>query len=238
MIPTMGIFSRMKRAIKSKANDAINKAINPAKELEMAILQLEEQRKQAYKELLAYKTSAKQMEQDIARLEEKAREWERKAAIAVKSGDDELAKKCLREKQEAEAEIVRIRSDRDEAAGHAAQLNRSRKQLETRLRVLQLRKGTMATQIAAARSGTGNVFGHKSDPFEKLERAQAAIDDEALAAEVQGEINDQAEARKLEQEIDAAAHASGGIAPPDADDALTQLKAKMEAEKKKLPPAK
>ena len=42
----MGIFGRMKRAVKSKANAAVDKMIDPAKELDMAILELEEQQKQ------------------------------------------------------------------------------------------------------------------------------------------------------------------------------------------------
>ena len=43
-------------------------------------------------------------------------------------------------------------ADRDEIAGHAIELNRSRKMLETKLQALKLRKGTLSTQLAVARS--------------------------------------------------------------------------------------
>src|SRR5262245_44507557 len=155
----MGIFGRMKRAIKSKANAAIDKAVDPAKELDMAILELEEQQKQALKELLSYKASAKAMEKDMEALEEKAKAWEQRAMGAVKKGDDELAKQCLKERKDCLTNLAKVKADRDEATGYAVELNRSRKRAETQLRVLKLKKGTMATQIAAARSGTGSAFG-------------------------------------------------------------------------------
>ena len=37
----MGIFSRIKGGISARANAAIDKAVDPAKELDMAILELE-----------------------------------------------------------------------------------------------------------------------------------------------------------------------------------------------------
>ena len=43
----MGIFSRIKTGISSKANAALDKAIDPEKEIDMAILDLEEGRKEA-----------------------------------------------------------------------------------------------------------------------------------------------------------------------------------------------
>ena len=55
----MGIFSRIKGGISSKANGALDRAIDPEKELDMAILELEEGRKKAMAELLSYKTTAK-----------------------------------------------------------------------------------------------------------------------------------------------------------------------------------
>ena len=86
----MGLFSRRKDGIKSKANAALDKAIDPEKEVEMAILELEEQRKKALAELISYKATAKQMENDQKAQEEKAATWEKRAMTAVKAGDDLL----------------------------------------------------------------------------------------------------------------------------------------------------
>ena len=61
----MGIFSKIKNGISSKANSALDKAIDPEKELEMAILELEDGRKKAMAELLAYKATANTLDKDM-----------------------------------------------------------------------------------------------------------------------------------------------------------------------------
>lgn len=232
----MGIFSRMKRAAKAKANAAIDKVIDPEKEIDMAIAELDAQHKAALKELLSYKTTAKQMEQDIAKMQERADTWEKRSMAAVKSGDDETAKKCLKEKRMALAEREKIARDRDEAAGYAIELNRSRKQVESRLKMLKLKKGTMATQIAAARSGSGSAFGHDDSAFERFARAEEGIEDEAIAAEVHAAMTGE----DLESsELDSKLLAADGDSL-DADAALAALKAQVASEKdspKKLGPA-
>jgi phage shock protein A len=233
----MGIFGRMKRAIKSKANAAVEKAVDPAREIEMAILELEAQQKTALKELLSYKATAKAMEKDIAALEEKEKLWEQRAMVAVRKGDDALARECLREKKSSTTQLDKLRHDRNEAAGYAAELNRSRKQVETKLQLLKLKKGTMATQIAAARSGTGNAFGFSNKAFERMERAEEKIENDAIAAEVESGMATEGvgapPSGASEAAFDAALLAAGADPKTDGagDDALDKLKAKMMADR-------
>src|SRR3954453_23422597 len=103
----MGIFSRIKGGISSKANAALDKAIDPAKELDMAILELEEGRKKALAELVTYKATAKNLDNDLEKYKAKAIEWERRAVIAVKAGDDEAAKTALKEKKHCDSEYAK-----------------------------------------------------------------------------------------------------------------------------------
>jgi phage shock protein A len=236
----MGIFKRMKDGISSRANSALDKAIDPAKELEMAILELEDGKKKALQELISYKATAKQMEQDIARHEEKAAGWEKKAMTALKAGDEELARAALKEKKACEAEIVKIKRDRDEAAGYAIQLNKSRKEFETKLQLLKMRKGTLATQLAAARSKGGNAFGHDDEVWDKFARAEARIDEEAIATEVDAAMRgEEAEEAALEAKILAAGREAGMPAlPGEVADPLESLKQKMAEEKAKKEAAK
>jgi phage shock protein A len=219
----MGIFKRMKDGLSSRANAAIDKATDPEKEVEIAIMELEEGRKKALQELIAYKATSKQMEQDIAKYEEKAAGWEKKAMVAVKAGDDEMAKAALKEKKNCLVELEKIKRDHAEAAGHAVALNKSRKEFEVKLQILKLKKGTLATQLAAARSASGNAFGHDDQVWEKFERAEARIDEEAIETEVDAAMR--GEEALLATEIDRKALAAGQAQAPD--DALEELKAKM-----------
>jgi phage shock protein A len=229
----MGIFSRMKDAVKSKANAAVDKARDPAKELDLAIYELESIRKKALEELVSYKTTAKQMEQELERQEKKAAEWEQRAMAAVKAGNDELARTALREHKACRAEIERVKRDRDQAAGYAVQLNKSRKEAETKLRMLKLRQGTLATKLKAAK--TGSVLGFDNQLFDKLDEAEARIDQEAIEAEVAVSLGDELSSGGMsESELDAkllAAGADPALAHDGGEDPLEALKAKIAAEK-------
>ncbi len=226
----MGIFSRIKGGISSKANAALDKAIDPAKELEMAILELEDGRKKALQELVSYKATAKTLDADMEKFRAKAAEWEKRAMMAVKAGDDEAAKTALKQKRDAETEATKIERDKHEAASYAIQLNKSRKEFETKLQILKLRKGTLATQIAAGRSAGGDAFGNDSSVWDRFQRAEDRIDAEAIETEVDAAMRGEAsDALEFDQKLAAAQRTSGALPAGSLgeDDPLAALKSKM-----------
>ena len=229
----MGIFSKIKNGISSRANAALDKAIDPEKEIEMAILELEEGKKKALAELISYKATAKQMDNDLEKHKAKATEWERRAMVAIKAGDDDAAKLALREKKACEIEYAKIERDKHEAAGYAIQLNKSRKEFETKLQLLKMRKGTLATQIAAARSAGGDAFGNDSSVWDKFKSAEDRIDQEVIESEVDAAMRgEDADAAALDAKILAASRKDGQLALPDGpEDALSKLKSKMAADR-------
>ncbi|HLL21352.1 MAG TPA: PspA/IM30 family protein [Kofleriaceae bacterium] len=224
----MGIFSKIKQGISSKANAALDKAIDPAKELDMAILELEDGRKKALAELISYKATAKQLENDLEKYKAKAAEWEKRAMLAIRAGDDDAARAALKEKKAAEAEHAKIERDKHEAASYAIQLNKSRKEFDTKLQILKLRKGTLATQIASARSAGGDAFGNDTSVWDRFQEAEDRIDQEAIETEVDAAMRGEtADAAALDAKILAAASKQDQLALPDANDPLAELKSKM-----------
>ena len=95
-----------------------------------------------------------------------------------------------------------------------------------------MRKGTLATQIAAARSAGGDAFGNDTSVWDKFQRrrgpdrSRKAIETEVDAA-MRGE---DADARLLSGKIDAAA-AALPAATDAGEDPLAVLKAKVEADR-------
>jgi phage shock protein A len=224
----MGIFSKIKQGISSKANAALDKAIDPEKEIEMAILELEEGRKKALAELISYKATAKQMDNDLEKYKAKITEWERRAMVAVRAGDDDAARLALKEKKAAETEYAKIERDKHEAASYAIQLNKSRKEFETKLQILKLRKGTLATQIASARSAGGDAFGNDSSVWDRFQAAEDRIDREAIETEVDAAMRgEDIDAAALDAKILAASKKEDQLALPGEADPLADLKAKM-----------
>jgi phage shock protein A len=222
----MSLLGRIKSALSSKANAAIDSATDPQKEMDQVIRELEQTQIEARKELLSYKSSEKQIAQDIAAVDEKIAKWEQRAMEAVKLGNDELAKQALVEKRRLESDKASMIRDRNEAASYAIELNRSRKQVETRLQIIKLKKGTMAQQIAAARAG-GQVFGDDKGVWERMQRAEERIEEQAIAAEVDELLGmEETDSSEALAALEASARSVG------ADDALAQLKAKMTSDKK------
>lgn len=230
----MGIFSKIKSGISSKANAALDKAIDPEKELDMAIMELEDGRKKALQELISYKATAKQLEHEIEKFKAKATEWERRAMVAVRAGDDEAAKIALKEKKAAELEVIKITHDMHEAASYAIQLNKSRKEFEIKLKVLKLRKGTLATQIASARTANGDVFGNDSSVWDRFKEAEDRIDSEAIETEVDMAMRgEEVDAQAFDSKLIAAQREANllGTGVSDPSDPLAALKTKMADQK-------
>jgi phage shock protein A len=227
----MGIFNRIKTGISSRANAALDKAMDPEKEIEVAILELEDGRKKALAELVTYKATAKQLDAELEKYKAKAAEWERRAMLALKAGDEDAARTALKEKRSTEAEAAKIERDKHEAASYAIQLNKSRKEFDTKLSILKMRKGTLATQIAAARSAGGDAFGNDTSVWDKFKSAEDRIDQEVIESEVDAAMRgDDAEGKLLEGKINAAAASLPG-ASEQGEDPLAALKAKVEAER-------
>jgi hypothetical protein len=150
--------------------------------------------------------------------------------LAIKAGDDNAAREALRQKKQCEVEAAKIERDKHEAASYAIQLNKSRKEFETKLQILKLRKGTLATQIAAARSAGGDAFGNDTSVWDKFKAAEDRIDAEAIESEVDASMRgEEGDALALEAKI----NAMGALPSGDGTggDALDVLKAKMAADK-------
>ena len=96
----MGIFARLAQLIKSNLNDLISRSEDPEKMLNQIVIdmnaQLIEAKKQVAASIADEKRLAKQAEQEVAT----AAEWERRAMMAVRAGDDNLAKEALARKKE------------------------------------------------------------------------------------------------------------------------------------------
>jgi phage shock protein A len=96
----MGIFARLARLIKSNLNDLISRSEDPEKMLNQIVIdmsaQLIEAKKQVASSIADEKRLAKQAEQEAAT----AAEWERRAMMAVRASDDNLAKEALARKKE------------------------------------------------------------------------------------------------------------------------------------------
>ena len=91
----------------------------------------------------------------------------------------------------------------------------------------KLRKGTLATQMKVARSAGGDAFGNDSSVWDKFQRAEERIDQEAIETEVDAAMRGE----DADAKLFAAKLAALPAAAAEGDDALAKLKDKMAADK-------
>src|SRR5258708_31812314 len=118
----MGILGRLSSLIKSNVNDAIDAMQDPAKEIDQMVRDMEDSARQARAEVASCMAGEKQLQKRIESLATEARSWEDRAAMAVRSGDDALAKEALMRKGQKDAEKAQAEKSFQKQQVYVAQL--------------------------------------------------------------------------------------------------------------------
>ena len=222
----MGIFSRLGTLIKSNINDLITKAEDPEKMLNQVLLEMQQQLADAKKAVAVAIADEKKLQKQATAEGEKAKEWERKAMVAVRAGDDNLARQALARKQEHD-NITEQYQQQWMAQKQAVEklkdalrlLNNKIEEAKRKKNILIARKkrAEAQQQIASTMQGLGDTSAF--DTFDRMSERIALMEAEAEAgAELAGELSGDT----LESKFMALEAGGGGD-----DDALSELKAKM-----------
>ena len=223
----MGIFSRLGTLIKSNINDLITKAEDPEKMLSQVLLEMQQQLVDAKKAVAVAIADEKKLQKQTVVEQDKAKEWERKAMVAVRGGDDGLARQALARKQEHEniagqfqSQWVAQKQAVEKLKDALRLLNNKIEEAKRKKNILIARKkrAEAQQQIANTMQGLGDTSAF--DTFDRMADRIALMEAEAEAgAELAGELSGDT----LESKFMALEAGGGG----DADDALAELKAKM-----------
>jgi phage shock protein A len=223
----MGIFSRLGTLIKSNINDLITKAEDPEKMLGQVLLEMQQQLVEAKKAVAVAIADEKKLQKQYTGETDKSKEWERKAMVAVRAGDDNLARQALARKQEHE-QIAQQFQQQWIAQKQAVEklkdalrlLNNKIEEAKRKKNILIARKkrAEAQQQIANTMQGLGDTSAF--DTFDRMaERIQLMEAEAEAGAELAGELSgDTLESKFLQLE-----QGAGGAE----DDALNELKAKM-----------
>jgi len=223
----MGIFSRLGTLIKSNLNDLITKAEDPEKMLTQVLLEMQQQLVEAKKAVAVAIADEKKLQKQYTAESDKSKEWERKAMVAVRAGDDNLARQALARKQEHETiagqfqtQWLAQKSAVEKLKDALRLLNNKIEEAKRKKNILIARKkrAEAQQQIANTMQGLGDTSAF--DTFDRMaERIQLMEAEAEAGAELAGELSgDTLESKFLQLE-------QGGGASED--DALAELKSKM-----------
>jgi phage shock protein A len=221
----MGIFSRLAQLIKSNLNDLISRSEDPEKMLNQVVLdmnnQLVEAKKQVASSIADEKRLAKQFDQEAAN----AQEWERKAMLALRAGNEPLAKEALARKREYDELTATLKDQWTKQKTAVEQLKKALRLLNDKIEeakrkrnVLIARKKRAEAQRAIQETMSGL---RDQSAFETFDRMSQKIDQIEAEAEAESDLAEEYSGDTLSSQFQQLERTNS------ADDDLVALKRKM-----------
>jgi phage shock protein A len=188
----MGIFARLASLIKANLNDLISKSEDPEKMLNQIVIDMGNQLGEAKKQVAVAIADEKRLEKQIETEAQSVAEWERRAMMAVRAGDDALAKEALaRQKEHADlAEQFRQQWQKQKAG--VDQLKLALRALSNKIEEAKRKKGLLIARkkrAEAQKSIQETLGGLKSaSAFEAFDQMSERIERMEAEAEAGAEI--------------------------------------------------
>lgn len=220
----MGLMTRAWTVLRSNLNDLIRQAEDPEKMLEQVLIDMQRQLAQAKQEVAAAIADEKRLEQQYLAEGAQAKEWERKAELAVGQGQDDLAREALTRQAEharysaeyrTQWEAQRENTEKLRAALHQLSRKIEEARRKKNLLVARHRRAEAQTKIHETMSGLTDA-----SAFETFERMATRVDEKEARAAAAVELGEELTGEALDKKF--AALESG----QDVEQALAALKAK------------
>jgi len=234
----MGIFDRFSKVISSNMNALLDKAEDPQKSVDLLIEEMREQIRRGRQEVVSAVAAEKRLRAKVEEIDGQIDKWQRRAELAVKAGDESLAREALLFKKRLVEERDRAEALRAEQRAQALQLKDDLERADTKLKELDAKKGTIVARYKQARAGGGaEALGADGDgptPFDELRRVEEKMGRTEAEAEAMEEARDVLErptgSKMTQREIEARFAdlengATGGKKTPGDDDVDDELQA-------------
>jgi phage shock protein A len=231
----MGLFDRVSRVVRSNLNAAVSSAEDPAKILDQAIIDMQEDLVQMRQAVAGAIASQKRVEQQADKAQSAATSWQQRAQLALQKGQEDLAREALvRKKTESEAAAA-LKAQLEQQRGNVDTLKRNLIALESKISEAKTKKDMLKARASAAKAneqlqksvgslGTGSAM----SAFERMEEKVLQMEASGQAAAELAGANLESQFARLE-------------AGDDVDYELEAMKAQMlggaPASQEALPPA-
>jgi phage shock protein A len=221
----MGIFNRLAQLIRSNINDLISKSEDPEKMLNQVVLdmnnQLVEAKKQVAASIADEKRLAKQAEQELAN----SAEWERRAMMALRAGNEDLAKEALNRKKEHDQLAQTFKDQWQKQKDAVEKLKTALRMLNDKIEEAKRKKNVLIARKKRAEAQKAiqeTMSGLKDQSaFETFDRMSQKIDQIEAEAEAGEELAEEYTGDVLAHKFATLEKTAG------ADDELAALKRKM-----------
>jgi len=201
----MGVLTRVSRLLKANINEMLDKAEDPEKTLKQCIRDMEESLAETRTRVTGAVAGQKSLAHRAGREHAEAAKWENRAVLAVKKGEDDLAREAVLEKRNHEVMAESLTTEEAKQAEAVAILKTTLAALEAKLseakqkrdilinrkRQAETRKDMLEELDGVASSG-GNV---DTSAFRAFEAVEERIGDLEAEVEARAEMGEMLESR-------------------------------------------
>ncbi len=217
----MGIFGRMSDIFKANINELIDKAEDPAKLMDQMIREMHENLREAKIEVAKAIADEKKLHHQLKRNDMQAQNWESKAMLALKKGDERLAKEALKQKKTYDGLSNSIRPQWEQQESMSSKLKDNLRALESKIDEARRKKDILIARQkrAEAQKRIHEVMTGLNDrsAFATFDRMEQKV----MEIEAQADAAVELEVESLDDQFKALEAGS------DVDDELAALKAKL-----------
>jgi phage shock protein A len=221
----MGIFARIARLIKANLNALISGAEDPEKVLTQILEDMGKQLMEAKQQVAVAIADEKRLGKQVQVEKDKVAEWERRAMLAVRAGNDELAKEALARKAEVTALADQYQTQWQKQKTSVDQLKLALRALNNKIEEAKRKKSLLVarqkraeaqSKIQETMSGLKNA-----SAFEAFDQMASKVEQMEAQAEAHQELSEEYSGDTLAQKFSELTATAG------AEEDLVALKRKM-----------
>lgn len=221
----MAFFARLSQLLRSNLNDLISRSEDPEKMLNQVIQDMNTNLVEAKKQVAVAIADEKKLQKSYETEKANADDWERKAMMAVRAGNDELAKEALARKKEHALLAEQYKDQWDKQLTACNQLKVALRALNNKIEEAKRKKNVLIARKrrAEAMQSINNTMSGLKDQsaFETFDRMATKIDQIEAEAEAGAELAEEYTGDVLKNKFRELEATSG------ADSELAALKQKM-----------
>ena len=201
----MGIFARLAALIKANLNDLIDKAEDPIKMLDQAVVDMAGQLIEAKKHVAVAIADEKRLAKQAESEQSKGAEWERRAMMAVRAGDDALAMEALQRKKEHQQLATTFKDQWSKQKAQVDQLKMALRVLNAKIEEAKRKKQVLKAQYQRAQA-TKHIQEtlqglNESQGFSTFERAEQKVLQMEAEADAASELAEEYTGDNLEHKF-------------------------------------
>ena len=201
----MRIISRIKRLVRSVVHGLLGRAENPQKMLDQLILEMRDQLVKAKREVAGAIADERKLRVQVEGEVKQARDWERRAILAVREDRDDLAKQALLRQREHADRASELRETWESQASEVAKLKVSLTVLSERIQEAGRRRNLLVAKQkrVQAQKRIQETISELSDDssFGVFDRMAERIDEEERRVLAVGELAKDLNGDALEEEF-------------------------------------